>query len=122
MWRLRLLSGLVLLIAGFGAPAYAQPRNVTVQFMAPEANWGDPRITGHAFICIRLETGSQRSEECFGFYARKNGKALVGGPGVVDREFDFSRTARPVPSHQTLGHDTDYGGEAPAALVLHTKF
>jgi hypothetical protein len=79
-------------IAGFAAPAYAQARNVTVQFMAPEANWGDRRITGHAFICIQLQTASRLSEDCFGFYLRKSGKVLVGGPGVVDREFDFTRT------------------------------
>lgn len=91
MWRPRLLLELVLLIAGSGAPAYAQARNVTVQFMAPEANWGDPRITGHAFICIQAQTASRPGEECFGFYLRKSGKTLVGGPGVVDREFDFAR-------------------------------
>jgi hypothetical protein len=92
MWRPRLLLGLVLVIAGFGAPADAQPRSVIVQFMAPEANWVDARVTGHAFICIQLETASRPSEDCFGFYLRKSGKALVGGPGVVDREFDFSKT------------------------------
>ena len=91
MLRPRLLLGFVLVIAEFGASAYAQPRTVTVQFMAPEANWGDRSITGHAFICIQLETGSRLSEDCFGFYLRKSGKALVGGPGVVDREFDFSK-------------------------------
>jgi hypothetical protein len=92
MRRPRLIPSLVLVIAELCAPAYAQTRNFTVQFMAPDANWGDRSITGHAFICIQLKTGSRLSEDCFGFYLRKSGKALVGGPGVIDREFDFSRT------------------------------
>ena len=90
--RCRLIPPLVLLIAAFGAPGYAQSRNVTLQFMAPDSNWADPQFTGHAFICIQLKTGTGLNEECFGFYRRKNGKALVGGPGVVDKEFDSSKT------------------------------
>ena len=90
--RPRLVLSLVLLIAAFGATPYAQPRNATLQFMAPDANWADRAFTGHAFVCIQLKTAKGVSEDCFGFYLRKSGKALVGGPGVVDREFDFSKT------------------------------
>ena len=69
-----------------------KPRNALLQFMAPDANWGDKNVTGHAFVCIQLKTGTGLSEDCFGFYVRKSGKALVGGPGVVEKEFDFSKT------------------------------
>jgi hypothetical protein len=79
-------------VAAFVTPTSAQPRNATLQFMAPEANWGDRNLAGHAFVCIQLKTGTKVSEDCFGFYLRKSGKALVGGPGIVDREFDFSKT------------------------------
>jgi hypothetical protein len=92
MVRPRLIASLVLVIAALGAPAYAQPRPATLQFMAPDANWTDPNLVGHAFICIRLKTASGVTEDCFGFYLRKSGKALLGGRGVVDREFDFSKT------------------------------
>src|SRR5262245_41154885 len=88
----RLILSFVLATAAFGATAYAQPRNATLQFMAPDANWADRNLAGHAFICIQLKTAKGVSEDCFGFYLRKSGKALVGGPGVVDREFDFSKT------------------------------
>lgn len=90
--RPRPILSLVLLIAALGGPAHAQPRNVVLQFMAPDANWGDRTLTGRAFICLQLKTGKGVSEECFGFYVRKSGKALVGGAGVVDHEFDFSKT------------------------------
>ena len=90
--RLQLIASLALVIAAFGTPAYAQARNVTLQFMAPDANWGDRSLTGHAFICIQRKTGRGVSEDCFGFYLRKSGKTLVGGPGVIDHEFDFSKT------------------------------
>ena len=82
----------MLVIAAFGAPAHAQPRNLSLQFMAPDANWTDRSVTGRAFICIQLKSETGLSEDCFGFYQRKSGKALVGGPGVVDKEFDFSKT------------------------------
>lgn len=88
----RLILSLVLAVAPFAAPAYAQPRTASLQFMAPDGNWGDRSVTGHAFLCIQGKTGTGQSEDCFGFYLRKNGKALVGGPGVVDKEFDFSKT------------------------------
>jgi hypothetical protein len=90
--RSRLIPSLVLIVTAFGAPASAQPRQATLQFMAADANWADRGFTGHAFICVQLKTGSGATEDCFGFYLRKSGKALVGGPGVVDREFDFSKT------------------------------
>lgn len=88
----RLILPLVLLIPAFGAPAYAQSRNLTLQLMAPDSNWADPNFIGHAFLCIQLKGGSAGNEECFGFYRRKSGKALVGGPGVIDKEFEFSKT------------------------------
>ena len=90
--RPRLVLSLVLLIAAFGVQASAQPRNATLQFMAPDANWADRSLAGHAFVCIQLKTAKGVSEDCFGFYLRKSGKALVGGPGVVAREFDFTKT------------------------------
>jgi hypothetical protein len=92
MRRPRLIFILVLVSAAFGPPVYAQPRNATLQIMAPDANWTDRNHTRHAFICIQLKSGSGVTEDCFGFYLRKSGKALVGGPGVVDPEFDFSKT------------------------------
>ena len=88
----RSILSMVLVIAALAAPAHAQPRNVILQFMASDANWGDRGLTGRAFICLQLKTGRGVSEECFGFYVRKSGKALVGGPGVADREFDFSKS------------------------------
>jgi hypothetical protein len=90
--RRRLILSWVLVIAAFTAPVYAQPRNASLRLMAPDANWADRNFAGHAFVCIQLETGSAVTEDCFGFYLRKSGKALVGGPGVVDREFDFTKT------------------------------
>jgi hypothetical protein len=60
--------------------------------MAPDANWGDRSVAGHAFLCIQAKTGTGLREDCFGFYLRKSRKVLVGGPGVVDKEFDFSKT------------------------------
>ena len=81
--------------------------------MAPDANWTDRAFTGHAFVCIQLKTAKGVSEDCFGFYLRKSGKALVGGPGVVDREFDFSKTP-PVREGQGVCRSTDDGGSAPA--------
>jgi hypothetical protein len=90
--RLRLIVPLVLLIAAVVAPASAQSRKATLQLMASDANWGDQNLAGRAFICIKLESGGAVTEDCFGFYLRKNGKALVGGPGVVDKEFSFSKT------------------------------
>ena len=91
------IPSLLLLIAALVAPAHAQPRTVTLQFMAPDANWTDRNFTGHAFICIQTRAGSVVSDDCFGFFVRKSGKALVGGPGVVDPEFDFSKN-RPARS------------------------
>ena len=90
--RARPILSLVLVITALAAPAHAQPRNVILQFMAPAANWGDRSLAGRAFVCLQLKSAKGVSEECFGFYLRKSGKALVGGPGVVDHEFDFSKT------------------------------
>jgi hypothetical protein len=90
--RPRPILSLVLLNAALAVPAYAQPRNVALEFMAPDANWADRSLAGGAFICIQAKTASGPSEDCFGFYVRKSGKALVGGPGVVDPEFNFAKT------------------------------
>ena len=73
-------------------PERSQHRDMALQFMAPDGTWADSSFTGHAFVCLQLETDSSVTEDCFGFYPRAKGTALVGGPGVVDKEFDFSKS------------------------------
>jgi len=70
--------------------ACANDDAVFVRIMAPDANWSDGSFTGHAFVCLEEERIVGLREDCYGFYPRKSGKALVGGPGVVDSEFDFA--------------------------------
>jgi hypothetical protein len=55
-------------------------------------HWADPRFTRHAFVCVRLKRAAGVKEDCYGFYPRRaTAKALVGGPGVVDSEFNFEK-------------------------------
>ena len=63
----------------------------SILLMASEANWTDSSFTGHAFVCLQLRVNSGLKEDCYGFYPRKGMRALVGGPGVVDSEFDFEK-------------------------------
>jgi hypothetical protein len=84
---------MILLLGAHSATVPAQDRDIFLQFAAADGNWSDRSFTGHAFLCVQRKIGSGLKEECFGFYPRANRKALVGGPGVVDSEFDFA--ARP---------------------------
>ena len=79
-------------LACVAEPEQSQHRDMALQFMASDGNWADSSFTGHAFVCLQLETDSRVTEDCFGFYPRAKGTALVGGPGVVDKEFDFSKS------------------------------
>lgn len=87
----RLALSLALTIAPFATPAHAQPGKAVLKFMASDGNWTDRSFTGHAFVCVQLTTGKDVKDDCFGFYPRTTGKTLVGGPGIIDREFDFSK-------------------------------
>lgn len=90
MSRLLILATVLSLVAPPALPARAAD-GIWVQFMASDGNWADQSVTGHAFVCVQLQVSSGLKEDCFGFYPRKGGKGLVGGPGVVDSEFDFER-------------------------------
>jgi len=91
----RLVLAFVLLVtsaACIAAPERAQDGNSSLQLMASDGDWADDSFTGRAFVCVRLKTDSDVLEDCFGFFPRIKGTALVGGPGVIDKEFDFSRS------------------------------
>jgi hypothetical protein len=78
-------------LACVAAPERAQHRDMSLQFMASDGTWADSSFTGHAFVCLHQKTDSSVTEDCYGFYPRAKGSALVGGPGVADTEFDFSK-------------------------------
>jgi hypothetical protein len=65
--------------------------DITIQIMASDGNWKDQSFTGHAFICLQLPVSNGVKEDCYGFYPRQNGTGLIGGPGIVDSEFDFDK-------------------------------
>lgn len=77
-------------LVSFETPTRASD-DILIQFMASDANWVDKSFTGHAFICIQLKLNDGLKEDCYGFYPRSSGRALIGGPGVVDNEFDFDK-------------------------------
>ncbi len=85
------LACCVLTIVAVATPAYAQPGRAVLQFMAPDGGWADRGFAGGAFVCVQLRSATGQKEECFGFYTRGTGKAVVGGPGVIDSEFEFSK-------------------------------
>src|SRR6266702_6003590 len=66
---------------------HAAPGDITLEFMAsPEGFTSGPSL-GHAFFCIGLDLNSGIKEDCFGFYAKTSAGMFVGGPGVVNSEF-----------------------------------
>lgn len=79
-------------VACVAVPERAQDGGSSVQFMASDGDWADDRFTRHAFVCLQRKIDSDVTEDCFGFYPRTKGNALVGGPGVLDKEFDFAKT------------------------------
>jgi hypothetical protein len=79
-------------VACVAAPERAQGGDSSLQFMASDGEWADASFTSHAFVCLQRKTDSDVTEDCFGFFPRTKGTALVGGPGVIDKEFDFSKT------------------------------
>jgi hypothetical protein len=90
-------------------PKVAEAQSVQVELMAATASWEAGEI-GHAFMCISIPVGSGIKEDCYGFYPRVPGKAVVFGPGVVASEptaehiTRFSRIAvsfkRPISDEQ----------------------
>lgn len=77
--------------ATFSAAPVNAADDIFIQIMASDANWTDSSFTGHAFVCMQLKLNTGLKEACYGFYPRSTAKALVGGPGVVDSEFDFEK-------------------------------
>ena len=61
-----------------------------MQIMATDGNWADKSFTGHAFVCLQLRLSTGIKEDCYGFYPKGTTSTIVGGPGVVDSEFNFA--------------------------------
>lgn len=76
--------------------AHAAPGDITIEFMASNANWADQSMTGHAFICVGLHLNSGIKEECFGFYPKDGIKGSVYGPGCVDSELNGKCGEHPI--------------------------
>lgn len=62
--------------------------DITLELMASKVSTINGEFTGHAFMCLALLLNSGIKEDCYGFYPRENTvKGYIGGPGVVDGEF-----------------------------------
>jgi hypothetical protein len=86
-----------------------QAQSIQLEVMASRTSWTNAEFVGHAFMCIAIPISTGIKEDCFGFYPRKGGKAFIGGPGVVNSEFQknprrFSRVTvsfkRPISEDQ----------------------
>ena len=78
------LVGLSLGVAGTASAA----DDMFVQLMASRVSAINGEFTGHAFLCVQLLLTSGIKEDCYGFYPKvDNIKGFIGGPGVVQSEF-----------------------------------
>lgn len=84
-----------LVVIGF-LSGQANAQDIRVEFMASDTSWIESAYTGHAFMCIRLRINSGWKEDCYGFYPKSGSKGFIGGPGLVQSEFQKnpSRFAR----------------------------
>lgn len=73
----------------------ADPGDIYVDIMSSSTSWANNSAFGHAFLCISYHLNSGIKEECFGFYSRATGAAmLIGGPGTLDNEAMAKRPDR----------------------------
>lgn len=83
--------------------------NIYLELMASRVSTINGEFTGHAFMCIELLLNSGIKEDCYGFYPKTdNIKGYIGGPGVVQSEFQkkpdrFSRVDQSVKTPITIG-------------------
>jgi len=93
--------GIAFCCGALSRPAAAAD-DIYLELMASRVSVINGEFTGHAFMCIELLLSSGIKEDCYGFYPKAdNMKGYVGGPGVVQSEFQkkpdrFSRVEQSV--------------------------
>jgi hypothetical protein len=76
------------LISSLGCGSLLAAGGINLEIMASRVSSINGEFTGHAFMCIELLLNSGIKEDCYGFYPKNdNIKGYVGGPGVVNSEF-----------------------------------
>jgi hypothetical protein len=107
---MRSLKTLLILSVAFcslSRPAAAADE-IYLELMASRVSVINGEFTGHAFMCIELLLNSGIKEECYGFYPKDdNIKGYIGGPGVVQSEFQkkpdrFSRVEQSIKTKITI--------------------
>jgi hypothetical protein len=107
---MRSFTTLLMLLVAFCALGYpaAAADEIYLELMASRVSIINGEFTGHAFMCIELLLNNGVKEECYGFYPKAdNIKGYIGGPGVIQSEFQkkpdrFSRVDQSVKAKITI--------------------
>src|SRR5690242_12658216 len=83
----KLLALATLLIVSGLVSGEANAQDLHVEFAASDISWTHSEYTGHAFMCLIVNTNTEPKEDCYGFYPKDGSKGFIGGPGVVQSEF-----------------------------------